>query len=227
MPRKETDLTGPEYEQFVRAVLCDRLNIAPDALISARSPGATLPGTSHLQHQIDLFYVEETEVAKYLTIIECKYRTSAPVDQQELQNLAFVKDNIRAHKAIMVTNRGFTGGAKAVAESQEIALLIVDPELQLTTSSEIGDVDELFRIIQTTLRDKPSGYKIRVERKFHGDPNDSAFDLIEGLLSDPVIRQQVEGLLRDPGIRDQAHRFVQQNPDLAKKAMDFLKKGRW
>ena len=78
-------MTGPEYEQFVRAVLSEKLKLPPEELQSTHSPGATLPGTSNLQHQIDLFYVQETEVAKYVTIIECKYRGTRPVDQPLVQ----------------------------------------------------------------------------------------------------------------------------------------------
>ena len=118
-------MKGPEYEQFVRAVLSRKLGLRPDELRSTHAPGVTLPNASDVEHQVDLFFVQETEVVEYITIIECKYRESRPVDQALVQNLAFVRDSIRAHKAIMVTNKGFTSGAKAVAESQKIALLLI------------------------------------------------------------------------------------------------------
>ena len=134
-------MKGLEYEQFVRAILSEKLKLAPEELQSTHAPGVVLPGASSLQHQIDLFYVQETEVAKYLTIVECKYRASRPVDQQLVQNLAFVRENVRAHKAIMVTNVGFTNGAKAVAESQEIALVVIEPRLSAFTvvSQHVAD----------------------------------------------------------------------------------------
>ena len=115
-------MNGTEYEQFVRAVLCRRLGIPADAMQSTHAEGVTLPNSDGVEHQIDLFFIDETEIAEYVTIIECKYRTSRPVDQMLVQNLAFVRDNTRAHKAILVSNQGFTSGAKAVAESQKIAL---------------------------------------------------------------------------------------------------------
>ena len=54
-------MTGFEYEQFVRAVICRTLNIAPDKLQTTHSPRVTLPNASGLDHQIDLFYVDETK----------------------------------------------------------------------------------------------------------------------------------------------------------------------
>src|SRR4051812_36192564 len=99
-------MTSQDYEQFVRAVLAERLKLRPERIKSMRSPGTTLPHAPGLRHQIDLMYIHENELAEYVTIIECKYRTSANVDQPELQNLAFVKGSVGAHKAIMVTNHG-------------------------------------------------------------------------------------------------------------------------
>ena len=225
--RMESTMTGLEYEQFVRAVLSEKLNLAPEELQSAHVPGAVLPGASSAQHQIDLFYVEETEVARYLTIIECKYRGSRPVDQALIQNLAFVRDNVRAHKAIMVTNKGFTSGAMAIAESQGIALLVVKPKLLEFDYSGADNGDELFAAIHAELSRNPGGSETAVVAKLHGDSRDDARDLVDGLLADPEIRNRAVGLLSDPGINEAARRLVDDNPDLARKASDFFRNKRW
>jgi hypothetical protein len=81
-------MNGIEYEQLVRAVLVKTLKIDPTELKSAREEGATLPGTPELKHQIDLFHIDRTEIADYITVIECKFRGSSPVDQEELAKLA-------------------------------------------------------------------------------------------------------------------------------------------
>ena len=94
-------MKGTDYEQVVRAVLVQKLDISPDELKSVREHGATLPGTPELKHQIDLFHVDSTEIADYITIIECKYRTSASIDQEELAKLAFVKSSIKASKPFL------------------------------------------------------------------------------------------------------------------------------
>ena len=180
-------MTGLEYEQFVRAVLCRILKIPPNKLQSARTPGAVLPNGADIEHQIDLFYVDETEIAEYITIIECKYRVSRPVDQQLVQNLAFVRDNTRSHKAILVSNQGFTEGARAVAESQKIALLTIEPTTEYAPAAPNSDVDELFRAIQAEI-DAPRRYEVAVVCKLREDGTGGR-DLVAGLLADPAVRQ--------------------------------------
>lgn len=221
-------MTGQEYEQFVRAVLCHHLGLDSSSLKSMREPGVTLPGGANLKHQIDLYHVKETEIAKYTTIIECKYRSSGLVDQQEMQNLAFVKENTRAHKAIMVTNKGFTSGAKAVADSQEIALLVIEPAEASIPHASASDVDEVFAAAQEYLaRKSTTAYKMTVTRKICSDSSSSVFDSLDELLADPEVRRQAEKLLDDPNIRKQASRIAADNPDIARKAMDFFNKGGW
>lgn len=216
-------MTGLEYEQFVRAVLCRKLNIPPEKLQSTHSPGVTLPNAGDIEHQIDLFYVDETEVAEYVTIIECKYRSSRPVDQTLLQNLAFVRNNTRAHKAIMVSNQGFTDGAYKVAESQKIALLTIEATSEYMPARPNTDVDSLFCAIQAEIDRTPKSYDIVVVQKLHSDGTGGR-DLISDLLADPQIRQKAAELLRDPQVRETAQRLAAENPDLARKAMDFLRK---
>ena len=216
-------MTGPEYEQFVRAVICRTLNIAPDKLQSTHSPGVTLPNASGLDHQIDLFYVDETEIAEYITIIECKYRGSRPVDQTLLQNLAFVRDSTRAHKAIMVSNQGFTEGARAVAESQRIALLTIEPTPAYESIHFNSDVDALFCAIQSEIDRAPNSYEVVVVCKLHDDGTGGR-NLISELLANPNIRAKATELLRDARIQDTARRVAAENPDIVRKAMDFFGK---
>jgi Restriction endonuclease len=216
-------MTGREYEQFVRAVLSRKLNIPPDTLRSTHSPGVTLPNAGGIEHQIDLFYVDETEVAEYVTIIECKYRGSRPVDQILVQNLAFVRTNTRAHKAILVSNQGFTDGAYKVAESQTIALLTIKPTSEYVSARGDSDVDMMFRAIQSEIDRIPRSYEVIVVHKLHDDGTGSR-NLVADLLADPRIREKAAELLRDPNVQETAQRIAADNPDLARRAMDFLRK---
>ncbi len=219
-------MTGTEYEQFVRAVLVRRLGLQPDRLQSARATGVSFPGGEEVKHQIDLFFTEEGEVADYLTIIECKYRESSKVDQEEVGKLAFVKSSLRASKAILVTNKGFTSGACAVATAEKIALLVVEPQVAIHEDVASGSVDELFAAAQAAL-DRADSHKMTVVCRAFPDPNDRGTDLIAGLLSDPAIRAQAERLVNDPGVREQVADIARRNPDLARQAMNFFKKGGW
>ena len=220
-------MTGTEYERFVRAVLVERLDIPPVRLRSTFEAGATLPGMPALEHQIDLIWFQENEVAEYITIIECKYRGTDPVDQPEIQNLAFVRDSVRAHKALMVTNIGFTSGARALAQSQKIALLVVNPSLKIIPGSKKADADSLFESMGDYLKRHNSCYTMTVVARFGPDPNQTVADSIDRLLADPKLRQAAESLLDDPKVREVASDFLSRNPDVAAKAMDFLKRRRW
>src|SRR5437867_2678095 len=117
-------MNGQEYEQFVRAVIARRCRIDPARITSVRLPGAILPGNPQVRHQVDLFFTERIGDADYLTIIECKYHESSKVEQEDVAKLAHTKLSLRAAKAILVTNTGFTSGADALAASERIALLV-------------------------------------------------------------------------------------------------------
>jgi len=129
-------MTGRDYEEFVRSVLSRMLRIPVERMASHRLSGRSFPNIQGPQHQVDLYFEEETEAARYVTIVECKYRSSSTVDQQDVQNLAFVKSSLQAEKAILVTNRGFTLGAWQVAKNHGIALMIVSPPETATSGIE-------------------------------------------------------------------------------------------
>ena len=112
----------------------------------------------------------------------------------------------------------------AYAESQKIALLVIEPRLSAFRPPESEDVDELFAAMQAELAREPRGGDVVVIHKLRGEPGDGARDLIDGLLADPEIRRQAASLLRDPGVRDTARKLAAENPDVARKAMDFLRK---
>ncbi|MCP5528503.1 MAG: restriction endonuclease [Verrucomicrobiales bacterium] len=215
-------MNGPQYEHFVRAALAERLHVPAEKIASTRNDGATLPGAQSLQHQIDLMFIQDSEIAEYVTIIECKYRGSDLVDQPDIQNLAFVRESVRAHKAIMVTNRGFTSGAKAVAESQRIALLVVTPRIDVSDCTVAPDADAVFKAVQERLRETPDSYDMCVVHKLVGDPNDRGVDVVARLLADPQVRSVVAEALSRPDVREAAGRIIRDNPDIARKAMDFL-----
>jgi hypothetical protein len=221
-------MNGSLYEQFVRSILAKRLKISPDDLRSAREPGAVLPGGASVMHQIDLIYTERGPVADYITVIECKYRTTAPVDQEEISKLAYVKGNLRASKAILVTNTEFTKGALALAESERIALLIVRPGLdgsELEAIPTSGDSKAIFTAVEALLAQSKARNEVVVVKRLLGEPG-TGRDLIEALAADPEVRDRVESAIRDPGLRREIEDAVRRHPDIARQAMDYLKGGR-
>lgn len=218
-------MLGSHYEQIVRSVLARKLAISPNDLRSSREPGAVLPGGAPLLHQIDLIYTEKSPVADYVTVIECKYRSSAPVDQEEVAKLAFVKSSMRASKAILVTNTEFTRGAQTLADAERVALLIVRPEIDSETLAAVptsGDADAIFSAVDEILARPQARTEIVVVRRLQSEPG-SGRDLIEALAADPEVRAMAENALRDPQIRNEVAQAVRANPELARQAMNFLK----
>lgn len=218
------DMTGTQYERFVRAVLVKRLGLDSNKLKSVRSQGVTFPGGSPVKHQIDLVYTEGNEIAEYKTIIECKYRSKDKVDQEEIAKIAFVKTNLRASKAIMITNNGFTEGADALAESEKIALIVLAPKLAITEIMEKTEDNQLFSAIQEKLDSTPASYDMDIQRRLASSPNDKGSDLIGKILADPTIREHARQVLRDPVAQGIATRMVRENPEIARIAMDFFGK---
>ena len=179
-----------------------------------------------LLHQIDLFYVEETEIAKYVTIIECKYRKTEKVEQEDVQKLAYVKNSVRAHKAIMVASSEFTSGAHAVAKNEEIALLLIKPQVDLAPTPTGATVDQLFDQARMALQ-SASGtaqYSMTVVHRLHSDPNESSRDLVAALLADPKVREVAEKAFEDPEVRRTAQRLIDENPGIAREASRLIGK---
>ena len=84
------------------------------------------------QHEIDLYWETESELIKYLNIANAKWRGNDKVDQPEVMLLQQVKQKVAAHKALMLTTQGYTGGAVAVAKDEGIALHIVKPNFDVS-----------------------------------------------------------------------------------------------
>jgi len=217
-PKIDTDyyLSDFKYKQFVRAVLVNKLNV-PSYKIKNGIIG-----------QMDLIYTEETELAEYTTIIDCKYCDGTLIDQDEIYKLLGIKSNIQASKAMYVTNFGFTKNAKDVAKKEKIALLTLAPQLSDFTENErketdIG-IDELFEIFLSKVRLTPSICNMTVVHKLLPDPNDRGLDIVGTLLADPNVRNEVEKIVKDPQFRNTAESVIRNNPDLARTAFDMFNK---
>jgi len=182
-------MTGREYEQFVRAVLIRRLNLSPDRLKPGRLKGVTFPDEPEFKHQIDLFFLQDNEVAEFLTIIECKYRNpdgeQTWVDRPDVARLAYVRTSVRASKAILVTNENFTRSAYVLARSERIALLIITPRLRIP-GRPIKDTGDLFNEVSALIDETPNPYELQVLNKAAPHPLRGAPDPLAPLPSPPA-----------------------------------------
>lgn len=120
-------MNSQQYEELCRFVIAERLNIAVNQIESVNVSSPVRPGLQVYNHQIDLYWETDNELMRYLHIANAKWRRAVKVEQGEVLLLQQVKEEIKAHKAMMITSTDFTAGARAVAEAKGIALLVVRP----------------------------------------------------------------------------------------------------
>jgi|GEM_PF-1128405 len=142
-------MNDQQYEELCRYFLAQKLEMDIERIRSVCIPNPARPGLPQYQHQIDLYWEAESSLGLYLNIANAKWRVSDKVDQPEVLLLQQVKQQVGAHKAMMLTSMGFTTGAIAVAKNQGIALHIVKPKFDvsmLTAQDRSGIQANLIRI---------------------------------------------------------------------------------
>jgi len=122
-----------QYEELCRFFLADKVGISPDEIRSVRIPNPKRQELPQYSHQIDLYWETGDDAFLYLHIANAKWRGTEKVDQPDVMLLQQVKDDVKAHKAVMITNTEFTSGADAVALDKGIALHIVRPTFDVAS----------------------------------------------------------------------------------------------
>jgi len=120
-------MNSVQYEELCRFFLAQETGLPVDKIVSVRIPNPKRANLPEYEHQIDLHWETGDDVCLYLNIANAKWRSSAKVDQGEILLLQQVKQEVSAHKAVMITNTEFTSGAEAVAQDKGIALHIAKP----------------------------------------------------------------------------------------------------
>lgn len=123
-------MNSRQYEELCRYFLAKKLGLSLDKIQSVRVPNPTRLGLPEYKHQIDLCWEIESELGLYLHIANAKWRGNDKVDQPDVLLLQQVKQDVAAHKALMLTSQGYTAGAIAVAKDKGIALHIVKPNFE-------------------------------------------------------------------------------------------------
>ena len=126
-------MNSKQYEEFCRFFLADKLGLGIERITSVLIPNPKRANLPEYRHQIDLYWETGNDVTTYLNIANVKWRSSAKVDQPDILLLNQVKQKVAAHKAVMITNSGFTSGARAVAQDEGIALHIVKPNFDYSS----------------------------------------------------------------------------------------------
>lgn len=160
-----------QYEELCRHFLAQELGLPVDKVLSVRIPNPKRGNVTQYNHQIDLYWETGDEVCVYLNIANAKWRGSVKVGQGDVLLVQQVKQDVSAHKAVMITNTDFTSGAQAAAKDKGIALHIVQPSFE---SSVLHAKDRA--IMQSQIQELASCASQRVfqHRVVH-----KAFDLAE------------------------------------------------
>jgi len=173
-------MTGEDYEAFVRAAIVHWTGIDPARIKTRKVDAPTLPDLPPLSHQIDLMLIEETSLGEYITIIECKYRSKpdVKVTRRDVEKLAFVRNSLRASKALLMTNTGFDGGARTLAVSERIGLIVVRPNIRVQRYDFMTEERECHAMARD-LEGRPARYDRHIITKSMRAPNQTGPDAID------------------------------------------------
>jgi len=120
-------MTSQQYEQFCRFFIAHQLGIPLREVTSPRVP--TIQGGEKVgyEHQIDLYWETGNGIVRYVNIANAKWHDKGNVQLHDVLLVQKVKEKIAAHKALLITNTGFSSGAITAAADDGIGLLIVRP----------------------------------------------------------------------------------------------------
>ena len=120
-------MNAMQYEELCRQFLSEKLAVPKHKIESRRMPAPARPGEKARVRQVDLCWETETQVGRYLTIADAKYRARFKIDQDAVVTLQRVKEDVGAQKAMIIASTEFTRGAIETAKHFGIALHILRP----------------------------------------------------------------------------------------------------
>ena len=137
-----------EYERYVANVISELRGLRRTKVFrNKRFRGVRQPGN----YEIDIsFEMTLSKRLKLLFIAECK-NWQRPVDRPVVQKIAQTRDAISAHKAIVISARGFTEEAISVAENLGVALWVVSSGSFVTIMGFMGPSFRAVRQVQLKL----------------------------------------------------------------------------
>jgi len=114
-------MTPNEFELLIKDLFSRRLKneFGYDVPVNHLKTFTSLTGNSY---KIDLSYSFTISEMSYLNLVECKYWNSH-VTREKVGYFKSIIDDLKAHKGIIVTTKGFQSGALKYAKSQNIGLI--------------------------------------------------------------------------------------------------------
>ncbi|TRX54398.1 restriction endonuclease [Fulvivirga sp. M361] len=125
-------LTKKHLERLLRKDLEDKTKIEHRKKLVSKSGN---------EFEIDLHYKFTLGGVSYLTLVECKHWNSN-VTREKIGYFKSVIDELKAHKGIVVTTKGFQKGAIEFAKSNNIGLIKISNDDQFETINHFdGGID--------------------------------------------------------------------------------------
>jgi hypothetical protein len=130
-----------EYELFVGKYFQEQLNKRFGEIIPVLHQKDLIAPDGN-EYNIDLHYTFKIGNVEYLTIIECKHWNTS-ISRDLVLTLDSKRNSLKAHKAIMVTSKGFQSGAISFAKTNSIGLFKVTQNGDIQTFSNFaGNYDD-------------------------------------------------------------------------------------
>src|SRR5258705_605132 len=148
-------MTATEFEILTQKLFIGRLKkeFGYDIPVDHQRTFTSLTGNTY---KIDVSYSFKLFDIDYLTLVECKYWDSY-VTREKIGYFKAILDDLKAHKGIIVTSKGFQSGAVTYAKSQKIGLVKITNNRYFETYSHVDgglDLLENFLIREEALNAK-------------------------------------------------------------------------
>jgi hypothetical protein len=117
-----------QYLELCRIAVAHRLKIDPGQVRSRTLRSPRRAGLAPCRHAVDLYWETENSICRYMHVARIGWRSRGKIGDRQIMLLRHVKENVGAHKALFLTNTGFSAKAVLAADDAGIALLIVRPK---------------------------------------------------------------------------------------------------
>jgi len=143
-------MTRLQYRALCRVFIAERFNVCYSHLHTLKIANPVRHGRAPYRHLVDLHWVTENAVCRYVHIAHTRWRDAAPLDLAAVLRLQQVRQKLAAHKALLITNTCFSARAVAAALDDGIALFLVRPAFdhhQLTARGPYDAVAQMQRLV--------------------------------------------------------------------------------
>lgn len=135
-------MTPTEFELLAQRLFAEKLKNEFGYAIPVEHQ-RTFKSLSGNTYNIDLSYTFKVFDINYHTLVECKYWNSS-VTREKVGYFKSILDDIKAHKGILVTTKGFQKGAITYAQSQNIGLVKITNDRYFETYSHFDGAINLL-----------------------------------------------------------------------------------